>query len=197
MTESFAQLFEQSLANQRIRPGMILTGLVVDVTPDVVIVNVGLKSEAVIPLEQFKNERGEVEVKPGDQVEVALDSVEDGTGETRLSREKAKRARTWTRLEEAFNKSEIVTGVITGRVKGGFTVEIENVQPPLTRPVMTPVTISELLNASSSRVQVRARLAFSRDRRVSPVPSSTESSATSTWSPALTSTSPRSFLNCS
>jgi small subunit ribosomal protein S1 len=128
MTESFAQLFEQSLANQRIRPGMILTGLVVDVTPDVVIVNVGLKSEAVIPLEQFKNERGEVEVKSGDQVEVALDSVEDGPGETRLSREKAKRARTWTRLEEAFNKSEIVTGVITGRVKGGFTVEIENVR---------------------------------------------------------------------
>jgi len=128
MTESFAQLFEQSLANQRIRPGMILTGLIVDVTSDVVIVNVGLKSEAVIPLEQFKNERGEVEVKAGDQVEVALDSVEDGTGETRLSREKAKRARTWTRLEEAFNKSEIVTGVITGRVKGGFTVEIENVR---------------------------------------------------------------------
>ena len=128
MSESFAQLFEQSLANQRIRPGMILTGLVIDVTPDVVIVNVGLKSEAVIPLEQFKNERGEVEVKSGDNVEVALDSVEDGTGETRLSREKAKRARTWTRLEEAFNKSEIVTGVITGRVKGGFTVEIENVR---------------------------------------------------------------------
>ena len=128
MTESFAQLFEQSLANQRIRPGMILTGLVVDVTSDVVIVNVGLKSEAVIPLEQFKNERGELEVKTGDSVEVALDAVEDGTGETRLSREKAKRARTWTRLEDAFNKSEIVTGVITGRVKGGFTVEIENVR---------------------------------------------------------------------
>jgi small subunit ribosomal protein S1 len=128
MTESFAELFEQSLANQRIRPGMILTGLIVDVTEDVVIVNVGLKSEAVIPLEQFKNERGEVEVKAGDSVEVALDSVEDGTGETRLSREKAKRARTWTRLEESFNKSEIVTGVITGRVKGGFTVEIENVR---------------------------------------------------------------------
>jgi small subunit ribosomal protein S1 len=128
MTESFAQLFEQSLANQRIRPGMILTGLVVDVSSDVVIVNVGLKSEAVIPVEQFKNERGEVEVKAGDEVEVALDSVEDGTGETRLSREKAKRARTWTRLETAFNNSQIVTGVITGRVKGGFTVEIENVR---------------------------------------------------------------------
>ncbi len=107
---------------------MILTGLIVDVTDDVVIVNVGLKSEAVIPLEQFKNERGEVEVKPGDEVEVALDSVEDGTGETRLSREKAKRARTWTRLETAFNDSQIVVGVITGRVKGGFTVEIDNVR---------------------------------------------------------------------
>jgi len=128
MTESFAQLFEDSLANQRIRPGMILQGLVVDVTEDVVIVNVGLKSEAVIPVEQFKNERGELEVKTGDMVEVALDSVEEGNGETRLSREKAKRARTWTRLETAFNDSQIVTGVITGRVKGGFTVEIENVR---------------------------------------------------------------------
>jgi len=128
MTESFAQLFEESLANKRIRPGMILTGLVVDVTDDIVIVNVGLKSEAVISIDQFKNERGEIEVKAGDEVEVALDSVEDGTGETRLSREKAKRARTWTRLETAFNNSQIVTGVITGRVKGGFTVEIENVR---------------------------------------------------------------------
>ena len=109
LSESFSEMFEQSLANQRIRPGMILTGLVVDVGSDVVIVNVGLKSEAVIPLEQFKNERGEIEVAAGDQVEVALDSVEDGTGETRLSREKAKRARTWTRLEEAFNKAEIVS----------------------------------------------------------------------------------------
>jgi small subunit ribosomal protein S1 len=128
LSESFSEMFEQSLANQRIRPGMILTGLVVDVGPDVVIVNVGLKSEAVIPLEQFKNERGEIEVAAGDQVEVALDSVEDGTGETRLSREKAKRARTWTRLEEAFNKGEIVTGIISGRVKGGFTVEIDHVR---------------------------------------------------------------------
>ncbi len=128
MSESFSELFEHSLANQRIRPGMILTGLVVDVTPDVVIVNVGLKSEAVIPLEQFKNEKGEVEVSKGDEIEVALDSVEDGTGETRLSREKAKRARTWTRLEEAFTKGEIVTGLISGRVKGGFTVEIEHVR---------------------------------------------------------------------
>ena len=128
MTESFAELFEQSLASQHIRPGMILTGLVIDVTDDMVIVNVGLKSEAVIPIEQFKNERGEIEVKPGDSVEVALDSVEDGTGETRLSRDKAKRARTWTRLEESFGKGEIVIGIITGRVKGGFTVELDHVR---------------------------------------------------------------------
>ena len=128
MTESFAELFEQSLASQRIRPGQILSGLIVDVGTDMVIVNVGLKSEAVIPVEQFKNEHGEIEVKAGDMVEVALDAVEDGTGETRLSREKAKRARTWTRLEEAFNNAEIVTGIITGRVKGGFTVEIEHVR---------------------------------------------------------------------
>jgi small subunit ribosomal protein S1 len=128
MSESFSEMFEQSLASQRIRPGQILTGLVVDVTDDNVIVNVGLKSEAVISIDQFKNERGELEVKSGDQIEVALDAVEDGTGETRLSREKAKRARTWTRLEEAFNAAQIVTGIISGRVKGGFTVDIENVR---------------------------------------------------------------------
>jgi small subunit ribosomal protein S1 len=127
-TESFSELFEQTLANQRIRPGMILTGRVISVGDDMVVVSVGLKSEAVIPIEQFRNERGEIEVAAGDEVEVALDAVEDGTGETRLSREKAKRARTWTRLEKAFNESEIVTGVITGRVKGGFTVELENVR---------------------------------------------------------------------
>jgi len=128
MTESFSELFEQTLANQRIRPGMILTGRVISVGDDMVVVSVGLKSEAVIPLEQFRNEKGEIEVVAGDEVEVALDAVEDGNGETRLSREKAKRARTWTRLEKAFNDSEIVIGIITGRVKGGFTVDLENVR---------------------------------------------------------------------
>ena len=128
MSESFSELFEQTLANQRIRPGMILTGRVISVGDDMVVVSVGLKSEAVIPLEQFRNEKGEIEVVAGDEVEVALDAVEDGNGETRLSREKAKRARTWTRLEKAFNDSEIVIGIITGRVKGGFTVDLENVR---------------------------------------------------------------------
>jgi small subunit ribosomal protein S1 len=144
MTESFAELFEQSIASQRIRPGTILNGLIVEVGQDYVIVNVGLKSEAVIPSDQFKNEKGEIEVAVGETVEVALDSVEDGSGETRLSREKAKRARTWTRLESAFEKQEVVIGVITGRVKGGFTVEIDNVRAFLpgslvdVRPVRDP-----------------------------------------------------------
>jgi small subunit ribosomal protein S1 len=144
MTESFAELFEQSIASQRIRPGTILNGLIVEVGQDYVIVNVGLKSEAVIPSEQFKNEKGEIEVTVGEIVEVALDSVEDGSGETRLSREKAKRARTWTRLETAFEKQEIVIGIITGRVKGGFTVEVDNVRAFLpgslvdVRPVRDP-----------------------------------------------------------
>jgi small subunit ribosomal protein S1 len=144
MTESFAELFEQSIASQRIRPGTILNGLIVEVGQDYVIVNVGLKSEAVIPSDQFKNEKGEIEVHVGETVEVALDSVEDGSGETRLSREKAKRARTWTRLETAFEKQEVVTGTITGRVKGGFTVEIDNVRAFLpgslvdVRPVRDP-----------------------------------------------------------
>ena len=144
MTESFATMFEESLANQRFRPGQILNGLVVEVGQDYVIVNAGLKSEAVISIDQFKNEKGELEVKAGDEVEVALDSVEDGSGETRLSREKAKRARTWTRLETAFNEQQVVTGIINGRVKGGFTVEIENVRAFLpgslvdVRPVRDP-----------------------------------------------------------
>ena len=144
MTESFAELFEESLASQQIKPGAILNGKVVSVNSDVVIVNAGLKSEAVIPVEQFHNDKGELEVAVGDDVEVALDAVEDGFGETRLSREKAKRARTWTRLEDAFEKGEIVSGIINGRVKGGFTVEIENVRAFLpgslvdVRPVRDP-----------------------------------------------------------
>ncbi len=144
MSESFAELFEQSFASQQIRPGAILMGRIVEINDDVVIVSAGLKSESVIPADQFKNEKGEWEVAVGDEVEVALDAVEDGFGETRLSREKAKRARTWTVLEEAFEKAEIVEGMITGRVKGGFTVELELVRAFLpgslvdVRPVRDP-----------------------------------------------------------
>jgi small subunit ribosomal protein S1 len=144
MSESFAELFEESFASQQIKPGSIITGIVVAVNDDVVIVSAGLKSEAVIPIEQFKNDIREGEISVGDEIEVALDAVEDGFGETRLSREKAIRARTWTELEKAFEKGEVVEGVINGRVKGGFTVEIDNVRAFLpgslvdVRPVRDP-----------------------------------------------------------
>jgi len=144
MSESFAELFEESFASQQIKPGSIITGIVVAVNDDVVIVSAGLKSEAVIPIEQFKSDMLEHELSIGDEVEVALDAVEDGFGETKLSREKAIRARTWIDLETAFEKGEVVEGVINGRVKGGFTVEIDNVRAFLpgslvdVRPVRDP-----------------------------------------------------------
>jgi small subunit ribosomal protein S1 len=128
MSESFAELFEQSLSSTQLRPGAIITGTVVAVKDDFVVVNAGLKSEGVIPIEQFTNDHGDVDVTVGDEVEVALDTVEDGFGETRLSREKAKRAESWTRLEKAFDAGEVVTGIIIDKVKGGFTVELQNVR---------------------------------------------------------------------
>ncbi|MEJ2344413.1 MAG: 30S ribosomal protein S1 [Gammaproteobacteria bacterium] len=128
MTESFAQLFEESLEQKEMRPGAILMGTVVEVRPDVVVVNAGLKSEGVIPIQQFYTDSGELEINVGDEVEVALDAVEDGFGETRLSREKAKRARAWKKLEEAYEADEVVTGVIDGKVKGGFTVAINDIR---------------------------------------------------------------------
>src|SRR5210317_2027583 len=128
MSENFAEMFEQSVKQMNMRVGEIITGEVVDINRDVVIVNAGLKSEGVIPVEQFYDENGELDVKIGDTVEVALDSFEDGYGESRLSREKAKRARAWTRLEEAQQNDEIVTGRFTGKVKGGFTVDIGEIR---------------------------------------------------------------------
>ena len=128
MSENFAEMFEQSISTMNLRVGEIITGEVVDINRDVVIVNAGLKSEGVIPVEQFYNESGELDVQVGDTVEVALDSFEDGYGESRLSREKAKRARAWTRLEKAQEADEIVTGRFTGKVKGGFTVDIGEIR---------------------------------------------------------------------
>jgi small subunit ribosomal protein S1 len=144
MSESFAELFEESFASKNIKPGSIITGTVVAVNDDVVLVSAGLKSEAVISIDQFHNDKGETDVSVGDEIEVALDAVENGFGETVLSREKAIRARTWIELEKAFEKSEVVTGIINGRVKGGFTVEIDNVRAFLpgslvdVRPVRDP-----------------------------------------------------------
>jgi small subunit ribosomal protein S1 len=128
MTESFAELFEQSLSGTNMRPGAIVLGTVVEITSDNVIVNAGLKSEGVIPRSQFLTMSGELEVEIGDQVEVSLDAVEDGWGTTRLSREKAKRHQAWQQLETAFEKSDTVVGMINGKVKGGFTVELGNIR---------------------------------------------------------------------
>jgi len=128
MTESFAELFEESLTNTQLQPGNIVTGQVVAITPDSVIVNAGLKSEGIIPRNQFINPEGELEVAVGDDVEVALDAVEDGSGTTRLSRERAKRLAAWDSLEKAFEDGDTVKGMINGKVKGGFTVELGNVR---------------------------------------------------------------------
>jgi small subunit ribosomal protein S1 len=128
MSESFAELFEESVKNLEMRPGMIVKGHVLEVGPDMVVVHAGLKSEGVIPLSEFKDMNGEVEVQVGDEVEVAVDAFEDGFGETKLSREKAKRSRAWEDLEKAQEADEIVTGVITGKVKGGFTVEMRDIR---------------------------------------------------------------------
>jgi len=128
MTESFAELFEESLKTIEMEPGSIVTGLVVDIDSDWVTVHAGLKSEGIIPRSQFLNEEGELEIAVGDEVKVALEAVEDGFGDTRLSREKAKRAEAWTELEEAYEAEEVVKGVINGKVKGGFTVDISSVR---------------------------------------------------------------------
>ena len=147
MTESFAELFEQSAAANlsKLKPGSIVIGTVVDVRSDVVVINAGLKSEGIVPIEQFRNDAGEIDVAIGDTVKVALDSLENGFGETVLSRDKAKRAMVWDELEEALEKNETITGRISGKVKGGFTVDIKDVRAFLpgslvdVRPVRDPV----------------------------------------------------------
>jgi len=128
MTESFAELLEESLSTTQLQPGTIVTGTVVDITSDTVIVNAGLKSEGVIPRNQFFDAEGGLEVAVGDKVQVALDAVEDGSGATRLSRDKAKRHAAWELLENAFEASDTVKGLINGKVKGGFTVDLGSVR---------------------------------------------------------------------
>ena len=128
MSESFADLFEESLNATPMQPGKIVTGTVVNVGPDVVMVNAGLKSEGAIPVAEFMNEKGEITVSVGDLVDVSLETLEDGFGATQLSREKAKAAEAWIRLEHAFEANETVIGIISGKVKGGFTVDLENIR---------------------------------------------------------------------
>ena len=128
MSESFADLFEESLKTVDMKPGAIVTGVVIDIDNEWVTVHAGLKSEGVIPREQFIDANGDCTLTVGDEVQVALEAVEDGFGETKLSREKAKRAEAWKDLEAAYEAGEVVTGIINGKVKGGFTVDINTIR---------------------------------------------------------------------
>lgn len=144
MSESFKELFEQSIAGAQFYPGAIINATVIGVDDDFITLNAGLKSEGIVAADEFRDKNGELEVKLGDTVEVALDSVEDGSGETILSREKAKRQEAWRRLSKSHENNETVTGLISGKVKGGFTVEIGSIRAFLpgslvdVRPVRDP-----------------------------------------------------------
>ena len=128
MSESFSALLDESLNTLDMQPGSIVPGVVLDVDKDWVTVHVGLKSEGMISIDEFRNNKGEATIEVGDEVEVALEAVEDGYGETRISREKARKLSTWKMLEEALETGEFVTGKIQNRVKGGFAVEVDVVK---------------------------------------------------------------------
>ena len=146
-SENFAELFKQSLAKSDIQPGSLLTGEVIRISDEFVTINAGLKSEGHIPIEQFYNENRQCEVAVGDKVEVVLEAIEDGHGETRLSREKAKRAESWIRLQKAHDSGEAVKGIISGKVKGGFTVDIDTIRAFLpgslvdVKPIRDPIML--------------------------------------------------------
>jgi len=128
MSESFQELFEESLRTVEMNPGAIITGVVIDIDKDWVTVHAGLKSEGIIPVDQFFDEKGEINITVGEEVQVALEAVEDGFGLTRLSREKARRAESWIDLEAAHKADEVVHGIINGKVKGGFTVDVRGLR---------------------------------------------------------------------
>ena len=128
MSEDFSTLLEESISKLQVKAGTIINGTVIDVKKDLVIVNAGLKSEGMIPIDQFIGFDGKVEVQEGDTVEVTVDAIEDGFGETKLSREKAKKARAWVSLSEAYEEKKILEGRITGKVKGGFTVDLADIK---------------------------------------------------------------------
>jgi small subunit ribosomal protein S1 len=155
MSESFADLFEQSLEQLDMTPGAIVTGIVIDIDSDWVTVHAGLKSEGVIPRIQFLDEQGNLSLEVGDEVKVALETVEDGFGETRLSREKAKRAESWMELEAAYEKNDIVTGVINGKVKGGFTVDLNNIRAFLPGSLVDVRPVRDTLHLEGQELEFR------------------------------------------
>ncbi len=155
MSENFAELFEESLKTIDMQPGAIVTGVVIDIDSDWVTVHAGLKSEGVIPKSQFVDENGQLNLEIGDEVQVALESVEDGFGETRLSREKAKRAESWKDLEKAFESDEVVKGVINGKVKGGFTVELNGIRAFLPGSLVDVRPVRETTHLEGKELEFR------------------------------------------
>ena len=155
MTENFALMFEESLKVIETRPGAIVKGTVVAILKDVVMVDAGLKSEAAIPVEQFKSLSGEIEVSVGDIIDVALDAIEDGFGETLLSREKAKRHEAWVRLEKACEDKVTVIGVITGKVKGGFTVEVDGIRAFLPGSLVDVRPVRDTLHLENKELEFK------------------------------------------
>ena len=155
MSENFAELFEQSLIEIDMTPGAIVTGIVIEIDSDWVTVHAGLKSEGVIPRIQFLDEQGNLALEIGDEVKVALETVEDGFGETRLSREKAKRAESWMELEAAYEKNDIVTGVINGKVKGGFTVDLNDIRAFLPGSLVDVRPVRDTLHLEGQELEFR------------------------------------------
>ena len=155
MSENFAQLLEESLSHSVMKPGAVIEAEVVDISADFIIVNAGLKSEAEIPVNQFKDAAGNVDIAVGEKVEVAIEVVEDGFGNTRLSRERARRARSWEMLEKAFEEQSIVTGNMTGTVKGGFTVAIEGVRAFLPGSLVDVRPISDMAYLENKELEFK------------------------------------------
>ncbi len=155
MSENFAELFEQSLIEIDMTPGAIVTGIVIEIDSDWVTVHAGLKSEGVIPRIEFLDEQGNLALEIGDEVKVALETVEDGFGETRLSREKAKRAESWMELEAAYEKNDIVTGVINGKVKGGFTVDLNDIRAFLPGSLVDVRPVRDTLHLEGQELEFR------------------------------------------
>ena len=155
MSENFAELFEQSLTEIDMNPGAIVTGTVIEIDSDWVTVHAGLKSEGVIPRIEFLDEQGNFSLEIGNEVKVALETVEDGTGATKLSREKAKRAESWMELEAAHEKNDIVTGIINGKVKGGFTVDLNNIRAFLPGSLVDVRPVRDTLHLEGQLLEFR------------------------------------------
>ncbi|WMY95279.1 MAG: 30S ribosomal protein S1 [Arsenophonus sp.] len=155
MTESFAELFKKSLQSIETRTGAIVSGIVVAIDKDMVLIDAGLKSESAIPIDQFKNVQGELEIQIGDKIDVALDAVEDGFGETILSREKAKRHEAWLMLKKAYENTETVIGVINGKVKGGFTVELKGIRAFLPGSLVDVRPVRDTINLENQELEFK------------------------------------------